>query len=622
MGLCPSFISRRIAPSRSDMITDEAVDMHLTAWRAGLIAPDAKRKGQWDWFVLLLVLYTSITVPFCVVFYDLTSIDVSYGGFAVDTLVDICYLVDIFVSLRTTYYDNDGQLVLDKKVVRARYLKAWFWLDVFASFPYMHVAELIFINSSEEAPASLRLPSLAKLLRMVRLGKKIDRLSTSKIFRIGQFTFMLLMSAHWYACIWFWAGESAPPDPVHGTNALPGVDGTSWVYRMGIDSESVTMQYTASLYWSLTTLMKSPWLHPNSPEEFAGGSLMIIVGCVLFAYFIGNVTAVITAANAAGGRYRGQVGALKSFCQSSGLNTKLTHKLLLYNDVLWNETAGGTDRTAMLKSIPPHLLPEVTIAMYRPLLDACPFLHECTASGCAGFLSCLKVRVCDRSEALLRAGTLSKTMYILHRGEIKIDYEASAPLETAATYSGGRVGSKKKLGEKSTAKDAMRGRTDKFGTLLGFQDVFGKMEPLEYSVTALSRSLFHSIQRAELKELLSAYEADRETVNKAIDHANASIKSTSSGQRSAASMRRKTSDSKMDSTIAEEIESSAASPIGNGRDGSQAASDVLVLPATTEPLNGKGGAHEDIAALRAEVANLTKLVQAQSAMLETILAAK
>ena len=42
-------------------------------------------------------------------------------------------------------------------------------------------------------------------------------------------------------------------------------------------------------------------------------------GCcagVLFAYFLGNVTAVITAANASGGRYRSQIEQLKSFCIS------------------------------------------------------------------------------------------------------------------------------------------------------------------------------------------------------------------------------------------------------------------------------------------------------------------
>eukprot|EP00966_Prymnesium_polylepis_P004273 97781-Prymnesium_polylepis.1 len=66
---------------------------------------------------------------------------------------------------------------------------------------------------------------------------------------------------------------------------------------------------------------------------------MIIFGCVLFAYFIGNVTAVITAANAAGGRYRMQVGELKGFCVAKNLSAKLTHKLLLYQDAQWNETS-------------------------------------------------------------------------------------------------------------------------------------------------------------------------------------------------------------------------------------------------------------------------------------------
>lgn len=98
----------------------------------------------------------------------------------------------------------------------------------------------------------------------MRLGKKIDRLSSSKMFRILQFTFMLIFACHWYACIWYWAGTTAPPDS-GGIDPLPGEDGTSWVWRYDIENEQLGMRYTAALYWAVTTMMKSPWFHPASP---------------------------------------------------------------------------------------------------------------------------------------------------------------------------------------------------------------------------------------------------------------------------------------------------------------------------------------------------------------------
>lgn len=618
------------------MIDDEAQDMEAVAWRAGLIPPSSKNKGRWDWCMLALVLYTSITVPFTLVFYPFTDFDTSYVGFGVDCLVDIFYIADIFVSMRTTYYDRDGVLVLDRSRARKRYLKTWFLLDAFASFPYEHAANAICMGWPDvEVPASLKLPSLAKLFRMWRLGPKVTRLSTSKVFQIGQLTCILLMVAHWYACLWFWMGESAAPDG-GVVDLMPGADGTSWVYRLDLEDETRTMKYLSALYWAVTTLMKSPWFHPNSPEEFVGATLMIIFGCVLFAYFIGNVTAVITAANATAGRYRGQVGQLKSFCTAHKLSAKLTSKLLVYNDALWSETFGGIDRNAMIRRVPPHLLPQVTIEMYRPLLDACPFLFDCTASGCAHFLQALVVRVCDRGDVLLRAGSLALTMYILHRGEVKIDYDPSAPKQTAEFYvPGGRIGGPKKkvLSERSSTKDAMRGRTDKFGTLLGWRDPFqeGRVA-IDYSVTALCRCSLLSITRSELRALLVTYSEDREHFHKAIEHAQNSAK----GGTGRSSVRRRSESDKDGGQGREscrdtaELSASGSSTEGadcpaNGKNGlsvgglaGETAPGVDADGATSGAA-AAGASSVELAGLRGEVAALTKLVQAQSKMFQKMM---
>ena len=504
---------------------DEAESMELVAHRMGLIAPNGPRKGMWDWFILLMVLYTSVTVPYTLAFYPFTSYEVSGFGFAIDILVDISFVADVFVSWRTTFYTREGLLVLDRKKARDKYVRTWFAADFIASVPFRHVAALIAIGSGQDTPA-WKLTSLIKLTRFARLGTKIDRLSTSKMFRIFQFTMILLMAAHWYACLWMWLGEGQPPDPISGLQEFPGQLGTSWVYKLHLQDETIGMQYTASVYWALTTLMKSPWFHPTSPGEFGGAVVMIIFGCVLFAYFIGNVTAVITAANAAGGRYRAKMTELKVFCTSYGIQPKLTSKLLAYQDALWNETYGGTDIVAMTKTLPHHLMPQVTVQLYRNLLDACPFLYDCSAWGCTTFLQALRVQVCERGDYVLTAGSMSPMMYILSRGEIKINFQPDAPLETMEYHvPGGRIGGSPLPKSKvKDGKDAMRGRTDKMGTLLNFSDVFGKMVKLDYGVVALTRCTLLCITRGELKSILTSYDLDKVHFDRAISKANETIR--------------------------------------------------------------------------------------------------
>ena len=82
---------------------------------------------------------------------------------------------------------------------------------------------------------------------------------------------------------------------------------------------------------------------------------------------------------------------------------------------------------------------------------------------------------------------------------------------------GGRIGSSSKPKQsRVNKKDAMRGRTDKLGTLLGFQDVFEPLKPLDYTVRAVSRCALLSITRSDLKNVLTTFTDDKPHFHKAI----------------------------------------------------------------------------------------------------------
>ena len=113
---------------------------------------------------------------------------------------------------------------------------------------------------------------------------------------------------------------------------------------------------------ALTTVMKSPWLHPAAVGEFGLAACMVICGAILFAYFVGNVTAVITASTAASGRYRDTMSMLRNFA--------LTHRRAPHRTCCgrhpththWSACHGQAHRAAPRR----HLHPA------RPSLIACP----------------------------------------------------------------------------------------------------------------------------------------------------------------------------------------------------------------------------------------------------------
>ena len=136
-------------------------------------------------------------------------------------------------------------------------MRSWLVPDLIAAFPFDHLASLIALGGAFDAPLSLRLFKLVKVLRLSILGKKIDRcvkprrpiarrrppcrhraptpswpaatrrlpyprasptrsrrrlsrLSSSKMFRIGQFTVLLLLASHWWARVRYSRPQDTP----------------------------------------------------------------------------------------------------------------------------------------------------------------------------------------------------------------------------------------------------------------------------------------------------------------------------------------------------------------------------------------------------------------------------
>jgi hypothetical protein len=45
-------------------------------------------------------------------------------------------VVDIILEFRTTYYNEENELIVDKRTIAARYMRFWFPVDVAATIPF------------------------------------------------------------------------------------------------------------------------------------------------------------------------------------------------------------------------------------------------------------------------------------------------------------------------------------------------------------------------------------------------------------------------------------------------------------------------------------------------------
>jgi CRP-like cAMP-binding protein len=244
--------------------------------------------------------------------------------------------------------------------------------------------------------------------------------------------------------------------------------------------------------------------------------------------FVGNVTAVVSSTTQKASQFRDTLSGLRTWAVANHLPHGTAKKLLTYYEAMHTERKGFNTQD-MLKHIPAHMLPKVLLEFYEPLLTAASFLHELSLSGCIDVLQRLRVDVCDIGDELIIAGTIPRTLYILWRGELQVDFPTLEPGErlTVAEYlEASEKGLPEHLRRSSTSqadshkarKRGPQGRLDRPGTLIGFDTVFLKPQPVLYAAKAKMRCTVFAIGREELRSIMGNHRDDLPIWIKAVKH--------------------------------------------------------------------------------------------------------
>jgi hypothetical protein len=135
-------------------------------------------KSAWDLLLVIVLIFSSLMSPYRLAFIEVD--DTKWK--IINSLVDICFTLDIFIVFNTAYYDEDYKIVEDRKIIAKTYLKGWFIIDVGAVVPF----ELIFgsigsYNGLIKIARIGRLYKLLKLTRMLRVFKFLKQ--QNKLFK-------------------------------------------------------------------------------------------------------------------------------------------------------------------------------------------------------------------------------------------------------------------------------------------------------------------------------------------------------------------------------------------------------------------------------------------------------
>uniref|UniRef100_A0A336LKW6 CSON009168 protein n=1 Tax=Culicoides sonorensis TaxID=179676 RepID=A0A336LKW6_CULSO len=347
-------------------------------------------KAVWDWIILILVMYTAIFTPYVAAFLlnepDYTKKSRSkYADdpiVVIDLIVDVTFVIDILINFRTTFVNGQDEVVSHPGRIAVHYLSGWFLIDLVAAIPF----DLLLVGSNtdelnldkDETTTLIGLLKTARLLRLVRVARKIDRYSEygAAVLVLLMATFALI--AHWLAYAIGNAEHLMLPKKVGWLDHLAAEmeEPYTFVNNTITNGPSIKSRYVTALYFTFTSLTS--------------------VG-------FGNVAPTTDAEK------------IFTICIPNPLRQRLEE----YFQHAWTYT-NGIDMNSVLKGFPECLQADICLHLNRNLLSNCA-AFDGASPGCLRALSLkFKTTHAPPGDTLVHKGDVLTHLYFIARGSIEI----------------------------------------------------------------------------------------------------------------------------------------------------------------------------------------------------------
>lgn len=258
-----------------------------------ILFPESKIRKIWDMVIGLIMIYVVITTPLLVSFIDSSLYD---GWFWIDLSINFVFMLDILFNLSTSFYDDEGMLVVSRKAIFKNYFKSWLIFDLLACIPF----EVIQLGSGDSSSMGklIKLRMLPKIFRIARLIKMVKHVKKSsftlQIQEILGFSHLYmkiiltssatLIIIHIIACLWYASAKSNQ------------FSEDTWVARFNIIDKPETYKYLCSVYWAITTLTSVGFgdITPWTSDEIAINICWMVFSIYFLSFTISSLSSLIS----------------------------------------------------------------------------------------------------------------------------------------------------------------------------------------------------------------------------------------------------------------------------------------------------------------------------------------
>ena len=301
-------------------------------------------------------------------------------------------------------------------------------------------------------------------------------------------------------------------------------DGVPWIVRTettDLPHASLMQQYLTALYWSIATIVRNPWIAPDTLYEKFITMVIVVIGTIIFAIIIGNVNAMVRTYDEASAARRRRLASIRTFINFHALPPSLSNKMLSYAEGDWQMTAGiNVDKT--VGHLPAAIRSRILMNIHQDLRRECPLFHGLPRECICLLFGALQPQLCLQGEPLIEPGQLLWELFLLRRGSLSIKRGAAESIVGQAAMAIEKKRDKRQGSEANAthtcatkrrrggaSADALYARVlDKAGHYIGLVHPSQKPPRAPFRVSAIKQCQLLRVTQSTLWQVLSHFGPD------------------------------------------------------------------------------------------------------------------
>ena len=386
-----------------------------------LFSPNSTYIKLWSLLIMHLLIYTAVVVPYRISFIYKNDDE----WFIADTIIDIIFFIDIFVTFNSAYFDHQMKLINSRRTISLNYLKSWFVIDLVSCIPFQ-----LFIDSSQQFNKLVRISRVPRIMRIMRLFKILkffrtlnslefiqnclEFMNISKgVLRLLKFFFTVVLVVHINGCIWHFIGTSDDTNP------------DSWLLKPEVAGLSENELYLASIYFVMQTIATIGFgdILPVTMTERIYTLLLLLIGVGFYSYIVGNLSNIFKVLEKDNANIKLKLSRLQEFAKDSKIPQRLKDKIKRHIEMTSESGIQNFDKASLIKELPASLKNLVQIHIHKKIVERIFFFQDKDEQFISRFVGKLKTLELSNSEIIFSKEDYADEVYFISKGRIIIKGE-------------------------------------------------------------------------------------------------------------------------------------------------------------------------------------------------------